>query len=658
MSLGIWIVGIAIILVILVFLLVVLWGWFGSRSVGNLEAMTSLVPTPGLPLTLCNEGQCQDGLQCDPYSGFCKSPVGGGCNISSDCVAPAYCSGVCVIGPHGGLNQNCPCDSGYLCVATPFAASVCKGGGGATCGYNSDCASEVCLGASCNSSDCSGGTCQAGPALGSQCLTNSQCGTGQTCSIFRATNQGFCQNSGVSTGTQGAACGPEQGRAPCNDGLVCSHLGICAVSTTGLLLPCSDTSICPTGQVCLDQTGQNCTGSCTTGICHVPYPDPNALSGLCAGGMLPEFDTCLNGVNLGCESSQVCGPGLLCTGSSALVKYFFDQANIQGTKKISLAASTNPTNMSLAVKKLFTPNNTEFLDTVLRNWIHASCAPTSSCGTSPSLQKGLWGYLDIPGSAPFLGIKPRTWTNIIPYIQTRNGRTLTYLDSVNLTINGIGNFYLALFAESDGGVTYPTLYNVKTLGGTPEPVYFPWGTTTSPWPGIPMYNGSVIPAIFVEAGQGQLVTLTGSDGDGYVGNFFDHSFTTRIPGVTGPMRIYSPTGYSYIGADGLIHLSDSPELFPLDPMGLVQYQVIDYDILRPVTVTPSAIAVCRASVGGTSNYQVVSLSAGLMSPLPYQVVGAVGGAPCSRVTLTPTTSTPVTTVPGAYYVLSPSSCQS
>jgi hypothetical protein len=606
------IVGLIILVVVVLFLLVVLWGWWSSRSVAVQAQREGLIPTPGLEMTLCNDGQCQNGLECDPFTGYCKIPVGGGCRVASDCVAPAHCSGVCVIGETGGLNQYCPCNSGYTCVTGRGAGpNLCKGSGGAPCSDNADCASLACV----------SGLCRSGQALGTPCSNSSACNPENTPG-GPACSGGYCQLSGVTTGGVGAVCDP----APCDIGLVCSRDpnnetggGICASSSSGLLQVCSITTLCPGGQVCLNSEAELCEKGNTDCVCRVSYPDPNqSTEGVCPTGMVLFGLRCFNGEGLGCESDNMCSPGLRCAGGSTLTKYGFLSLNVQGSRSLAITPVNVTSTADLAIKKLFT----------LGEVIYASCSADGECGAVG--ETGLWDYGDTPGV--------RVWRRVLAGQLTRQGRTLTFIDaSVGPTPT-----ITVLFSESDGIQTFPTLYSYNLIDFSLTPLIAGIG----PWPGIPYYNNAVILAHFVERQINDGIYITAVDGNGYVGTL--SGFSIQISGVRGPMRPWfrnsNNFGYTWVSSDdGMVHISDTPISFPTDPLGLVTYEVVDYDVAPSVQDDDYAIALCRAYIGSSFiGYQIVIVSASTVTALPYQVAG------CSRVTISQQTS--------SYYVASQSSC--
>lgn len=614
MAVGSVLVGLTILALIIVFVVVVVWGWFQSRSIGEKEIVDGLTPTPGLMLTLCDNGRCKEGLECDPYSGFCKAPLGGACNFASDCIAPAFCSGVCVIGANGGLNQFCPCSAGLSCVKNPLGAWTCKGAGGASCKKGEDCASGSCV----------SGLCRIGQPFGTMCTTDSQCGEGAHCvGLFDPSiKEKYCQ-PGLYSGTLGAVCGIEKGLAPCEPGFTCGPNNTCAQPTVGLIEPCSSVNICPGGQECRVSTGALCKSTDCNGVCRPPFPSPNLFSQVCAGGMTKIDTECFNGQQLGCELDSMCGSGLRCGGSTTLVKYGFQNFKMMGAKSINIRPVAVSTLGDIAVKKMSHFAITDHIVAL------ASNIGNGGCGTG-----GNTGIYKIIGSP-----EAKKWVHSGNGTFTMNGRTITVVDSY---------YDFLLVSETDGSQTYSTLYKGFEITGVLTPAIL----GTLPWPGILYYGTKPIEAMFVARNLSNGLMITGSDGNAYVAPITgqdQYGPFVLIPNVRGPIRpyninsapLYPPSGgYAWISTvDGLIHLSTNPEsVFPISPVTGITYDVIDFDLRFP----GYGIALVKAFQGSTFiGYQiVVSDNQNLITALPYQV------GPCSRVVMDTY----------SFYVSSPASC--
>jgi len=126
-----WLVVVAVLLLAF-FLFVVVWGQY---HIFNQPSAPSGVVGP-LPFGYsCKGASCAAGLICDPATTLCKVEPGQPCSQYGDCGTGFYCSGVCVSGSHGGLNQSCPCNSGLVCSPNPLQPSdlICPGPQGFPC---------------------------------------------------------------------------------------------------------------------------------------------------------------------------------------------------------------------------------------------------------------------------------------------------------------------------------------------------------------------------------------------------------------------------------------------------------------------------------------------------------------------------------------------
>src|SRR5436853_7012000 len=283
----------------------------------------------GAFLSSCTTTSCSTDLICDANSFVCKRPVNSPCNDFTDCAFGLICSGLCATGTTGNLNQLCPCNPGFLCTSESNGLTLCKGASGTSCITNADCASDLCT-----PNGCAGGLPNSAP-----CTTNSQCGSNNC-------NNGFCQNPGIITGTQGAACSGSciaiVGGAICNSTptvpLICqcsapNQPGTCILPSQGILSLCSPITLCTNDLICFTPTANICQSGNTGCQCYFPYTDPNALAipgGLCIGGMSSRNNICFNNLGFGCSSGNMCISSF-CNNPSVLAVYNFTVSTPTGS---------------------------------------------------------------------------------------------------------------------------------------------------------------------------------------------------------------------------------------------------------------------------------------------------------------------------------------
>ncbi|CAH6419496.1 Hypothetical protein HVR_LOCUS676 [uncultured virus] len=547
------IVGIVIFLLLFAFIIIA----FIAFGISDPVTTPSTPPVEtGEFLSPCTTTSCQPSLVCDGINFTCKFGTGSVCNDFTDCVTGLICSGLCATGAVGGLNELCPCDSGYLCVPIQGGLTVCKGIGGTNCGTGADCVSFIC----------EGGICATGAPNSFPCTINETCAS-QNCSI------GFCQPQGVITGSQGAACAGEcfgQGitGAVCSSGtgmvpLTCVCLdgsnnpGTCVVANQGILTTCSPMSACGNGLECLDIDANTCTGgspSCTgcACICVFPYDNPNAqAAGICIAGMTAGInDLCVNDPGLGCDSGGLCF-GNSCNGNSVMSIYQFigntggNTGSIYTTGVLFAGATetnilfgfTGPTGIITPYKMFATSNSS--VDTIyLIDYTQGLLTVQYNVGS---------------GSAS-------AWTQLLPYTNTTTiGGVTTTKTLIDASFNN--NTFIVSFQETvtGGGTgavtgTNDTVYTGSSINNL-APFNVLSGGQFTGLPGTQYTSGGVAlsidyidisPANDVSSGGDTLISINGTI---YVKQQSDTTYNIgviaggplngqQMTGLTGPARFY------------------------------------------------------------------------------------------------------------------------
>ncbi|HJZ23369.1 MAG TPA: hypothetical protein VJ201_02845, partial [Candidatus Babeliales bacterium] len=336
---GVWIIIITILLLTF-FIIIALIASRISNNATRLATEPDPNPDTGIFLAPCFTDPCNSEFTCDGSFFVCKKPENSPCISYSDCASGLICSGLCVTGATGGLNDFCPCLPNYDCVSQTSGSGlrVCKGGEGVPCTIDSDCVSGVC-----NSLN----QCVGGLPNSHSCTSNGQCA-----SFF--CSAGFCQSPEFVTGVKGASCAQpclDIVGAECNEGLLCecvngiNNPGICTTSDSGLLDACAIDSLCSESLVCYNTSGNNCTAGNPTCTCTFTYDDPNEpdVGTICISGMTENVSQCLNNSGLGCSSGGQCF-STICNGPSKMTVYeFFDQDGVDLGNRFLSAFSTKVT---------------------------------------------------------------------------------------------------------------------------------------------------------------------------------------------------------------------------------------------------------------------------------------------------------------------------
>src|SRR3990167_7616423 len=137
-------ISLFVVLIIIVVAIVV------TSSTANKPPSNSGIPTDTTVfLAPCGKVTCGAGFICDETLFICKNPPGALCSSAGDCTSGYFCSGRCVTGTTGSLDQYCPCLPGYLCDQQEDGYAVCKGASGASCSTGTDCFSLTCKNSVC-----------------------------------------------------------------------------------------------------------------------------------------------------------------------------------------------------------------------------------------------------------------------------------------------------------------------------------------------------------------------------------------------------------------------------------------------------------------------------------------------------------------------------
>lgn len=568
------IIVLAVITIVLLATIIILA--FTKYSVPK-PVVNSPVSIVGLYYSCRNGNKCRDGLICDGPSQMCKVPDGIGCSSYADCLTGSFCSGVCVKGAYGGLNQYCPCNElSLVCSTVPGGINTCKRVAGGSCSQNSDCASSLCT----------RGICSSSLPIGSKCVSSSQCGE-NVCDSF-----GFCQINGTTSGEEGAFCVAGQpppgsgGTGPgCARGLFCQN-SLCVPASSGLGDSCGSVSTCAPPFICTDTDsllscslveGESC-------VCALP-PNPN---------------TCPSGI---------CSDGYICRGSSFLCVGQPSQPCVVGG---DCAGSC----LDAPVVMRLSPSPLEVITSTNVSWILHSTAPErfskligEDTSDSPLFgigQSGLWQYVN--------RVSPLTsgWSIAIPRVTTASGRTRNFENvAVKRQENGTVLHYVAfdevgssladrtlysMIPNSAGSAPRLTPYNVSNRDGhidgaqytTDEtPIIFSdlsistsndillWNGTTTYWvkPSLnPNYNvltlpnSGTMPAFYFDISR--TIPYISTDNVSYVGNLPTNSGTFVV---------------QFIG-------SAVDAIYPQNPPDAIQssYTTTAYSIYSPIGTTPDS----------------------------------------------------------------------
>lgn len=591
-------------------------------------------------LSSCLTTPCAPDLTCDGFSYLCKKSLGMACQEYAECAAGDFCSGVCVSGPTGYLDQYCPCAPGYACILADETTGLttCKSSS-STCGTGSDCVSFICQ---------NNGFCQPGFPLAFPCVANAQCSSGN-CS------NGFCQPPGIATGNRGAACAESctlyQGatcgaETACVCGTILHEPGTCVTTSAGLASSCSTTQLCSGFYEC-DSNGPPIP--CTVGFpcsCSFPYPDANARTAIgCIPGMSNIGSECFNNNNFGCASAaSSCANSSTCSNTPSLASYTFSSGspNFVSALQVNLIAQASPPLLSFVAYG--TPGILQPYKTF-----------PDLAGSAFYLVDYNYGLLRFDGSG---------WSQVFPRLSSKGlliDAALRRFDSVI----ALAAFSLSGFSIVYSGSSFQTLqlFNVQSGSAPPGTQY-----DSSHLPITITYldissEPSLVNVLLVDS-NAQVYTKGPADA------FYQEQLIIGGPyngqnmiGIVGPARFYygGATGSAgsiadiafvrfWAGANAQARLlqfsgSAAGAAVPLDPHNNFYYQVFDYSLYTSLVGLSSLSIIMLTGVYDTHTdlfqFNNVSLyNSGSNVSMPYQI------GPLYRSAMTAAT----------YNVLAPSSC--
>jgi hypothetical protein len=252
---------------------------------------------------------CGIGLSCDATTQLCKSNPGELCVEAADCANGYYCSGLCVTGPYGPVNNNCPCDSGLLCVTNSegiTGLSICKINVGGVCYLNDQCINGICG----KTGGSTSGICTGLLPEGEACLEDFNCAqvtlpsqliVNQHCSL------GYCQQINIVTGAPGSYCdfvGNTPAGPYCNTENTCLN-NRCLPNTQTFGNGCGLVTGCVDHFTCIDELTSLTCGTTLNCICELNINDV-CSNGLCMGGSTCVSGVCIGLANMGCEERSMC----------------------------------------------------------------------------------------------------------------------------------------------------------------------------------------------------------------------------------------------------------------------------------------------------------------------------------------------------------------
>lgn len=628
---------IAILVIIGVMLVIIIafvvWGATTTTKNGSTAAQLNeaVLVRPGQMLQPC---PCASGLVCDGNSFVCKRSLGQPCSNYGDCAAGNFCSGVCVYGPTGGLDQYCPCSSEYVCVTVDESGlKECKGNTSA-CTKNSDCASLQCV----------NGFCNPGLPLAYPCTVDSQCST-NFCS------EGYCQEPGVTSYNKGAACSGkcvEFNGSGClvndNMALVCACLGgqgvpgTCVLAQAGLAEVCSASTLCSGLYGCYNTSSTSGQTACSEGdscLCKFTYEDPNTVTDAgCIVGMASNNGLCYNNLRFGCENISQCSSGLQCSGPPIIAYYSFSTAglNYVGSQDVEMAGYSIPlsqfisgTGTTMQIIRIFAGLNSNSFYVVDSNYgllyfdgIGTWSQVLTAISSKGSLVDAAFRRFQTPTAVAMFSssgysvvYSGSAFTNLSPFNPTSGpGPSGTQYDNSNNAISGayidISNTFTENFdvlLVTSSGVVYvksptDTRFAVPNIVGGPKN-----GTAL---------NNIYGPARFYYDEQGNSLTNIG----------FVAPWTLSTGKTVPQMLQFSGVAAGPPSGTGLA--------MPVDIYGNLYYNVYRFEIFNPNTNNPSTAGFANSSVimlsqaltlqGDTYQFSNATISyQGNISFMPYQL---------------------------------------
>lgn len=159
-----WII--VLILVITIVILFFAWLIWFHNFASNQLSNTKAVPSKG---SCISDGDCQVGLNC--INQICLALIGQSCHDKTDCIAGATSclNGSCTDTPLGNIGDPSPCSVGLI---SDFG--VCKVPIGGMCQLRSDCVNSA--------SECKNNICiKVNKPFGSKCRASAECDNGYFC---------------------------------------------------------------------------------------------------------------------------------------------------------------------------------------------------------------------------------------------------------------------------------------------------------------------------------------------------------------------------------------------------------------------------------------------------------------------------------------------
>lgn len=661
-------VGVLIVSIIVVFVLFLI---IGVELNSEPNAGVTLINNDFLGS--CATNTCAVPYVCDGTSYICKLPVGAPCTSAGECVAGSFCSGLCVTGLTGQLNQYCPCNPVNVCTPQSDGSNVCKGRGGVPCTANSDCASGFCV-STASADTAASGLCAAGSPNAYPCRVNGDCASGNCSS-------GFCQAPGFVSGQAGSACA---GTCVGYSGAACISTplaplqcscrnganvpGTCVVPDRGLFSACGVISECADQYMCYNGRGVACGEVDMNCLCLFPYPDPEVPppGKSCIEGMISVAGSCFNSIGQGCDALTICGQGA-CQGPSVLSVYRFTPNNTTvfvGALDTAVFTLPGPAGL-IQPRKMFGFAN----------------GAVDSIFVVDNLQGLLLATYDTANN------KISTWSTLIPHVQDLgSGRTLTLIDAAYN-----GQSFVVVYQETRTSGVSVQQASVVYSGPTIDNLT-PFNVQTGPgFDGTQYFNGTPIVIDYIDISASNSISLGGdvivtSQGTYYRKLAGDTTYTipniiggpragTPVTGTTGPPRFYfdvieNPSGatpfdcqvtpgnqimcssadnFGLVGPFPLVNRTVSQVVqfsgnvagaaTPVDQLGTLDYRVFDYSIssVPPQGMIEGAIitlaqvtqfnnvteTVVTLSTGGNTviaPYRVSTLSRSLATPNRFYVI--------------------------------------
>lgn len=568
----------------------------------------------GYFMSSCAQNNCNDGLICDGTDFICRYGTGSSCESAFDCGPELTCSGVCVAGPYGGLDQYCPCNTGYKCQINNNGPNICKGVSGTVCTRNSDCISNVCK---CDDQDTC--ICMSGNPNSYPCTKNSDCSSNNC-------DGAFCQPSGIITGTLGASCAGDclpvpsgESGASCSGNTTCVCVygtdtpGVCIQTNQGIGDTCSTHKICSNNLICYNSNGSKCESNDLNCQCLFPYTNPNTpVQNICISGMAPRSSLCLNDTNLGCNSGTMCFSNS-CIGPpvTAVYNFFKDNSNLNtdflsATTTSLIAGFTGPNPQIIPYKMFATSNN--LIDTIYL--IDRSSGFYSITYDTSQNKSGSWtqwfpnntsyGLLDdvsYSGSTFLVSFSNSLYlwdmsSNLFTLFNNGIQYTIQNSQYIPLTVD-----YLSISSSNDIIISSQGTIYIKQSSNTYYDIAIIQG---GPMNGLPIINTFGPPSFYYD-----------TSGINYHNISFVSNYTDNIDNSISYQQILQFSG------------SVAGQIAPVDIFGNLQYKVFDYNIYSPTLETDdTSPGMTSASIimltTTTTGLNVVALNySGTTAIVPY-----------------------------------------